>query len=71
MTGKLNNIFLYLILLIIVAYSSACNSTNAQSTKTTTINDKTEASKPTYKEPKRVSKDVITSDKKPAETKKK
>ena len=71
MTGKLNNIFLYLILLIIVAYSSAWNSTNAQSTKTTTVSDKTETSKPTYKEPKRVSKDVITSDKKTAETKKK
>jgi hypothetical protein len=69
MTRKLNNIFLYLGLLGLVAYSSACSSTNAQSTKTT-IEDKTEVSKP-YKEPKRVSKDVISSDKKTADTKKK
>ena len=69
MTRKSNNIFLYLGLLIIAAYSLACSSTKAQSTKTT-IEDKTEVSKP-YKEPKRVSKDVISSDKKQTDTKKK
>ena len=70
MTRKLNNIFLYLTLLVIVAYGSACSSTNAQSSKTT-IENKTEEPKSTYKEPKRVSKDVISSDKKKADTKKK
>ncbi len=73
MTGKLNNIFIYLILLTIVAYGSACSSTNAQSAKTTSTagSDKTESSKSEYKSPKRVSKDVISSDKKVTETKKK
>lgn len=73
MSGRSNNIFIYLILLLIVAYSSACSSTNAQSPKTETkiTADQPEASKTVYKEPKRVSKDVISSDRKTAEAKKK
>ena len=67
MGAKLNKIFLYLILLGIIACgSTACSSTRAQNPKTVSAaeDDKSDISKTEYKAPKRVSKDVISSDKK-------
>jgi hypothetical protein len=72
MTGKLNKILLFLILLGITVYGLACSSTRAQNPKTTsTISTDKSDSSTEYKALKRVSKDVITSDKKADKTKQK
>lgn len=72
MPQKLNSLFIGFFLLAAIVCSAACSSTNAASRKRLTIpDDKTEVSKTEYKESKRVSKDVITSDKKKTETKQK
>lgn len=72
MSPKLHSLFLGILLLAIAICGAACSSTNAATRKRLTIpDDKSEVSKTEYKETKRVSKDVITSDKKKTETKQK
>lgn len=65
MPKKIHSLFLGFLLLAIAICGAACSSTNAASRRKSTVaEDKTEVSKTEYKPSKRVSKDVITSDKK-------
>jgi hypothetical protein len=74
MKTKQINIFTCLLLLAIVAFSSACSMTkiNAQSReqKPEIVRNDTasDSSKPGYEPPKRVSKDIIKKDEKPAKS---
>lgn len=72
MPSKLQNLFIGLLLVVLTVGGAVCSSTNAESRRKNSIAvDETEVSKTEYKSPKRVSKDVISSDKKADKAKQK
>lgn len=72
MPSKLQNLFIGLLLVVLAVGGAACSSTNAESRRKSSVAvDETEISKTEYKSPKRVSKDILSSDKKADRTKQK